>query len=162
MPNKSKVIYAGTFDPITYGHIDIVARAAQLFDEVIVAVASDTKKNVLFNANERIELAQVTLRKYANVSVRGFSGLLVNFAREMNVFTILRGLRAVTDFEYEFQLANINRKMESHMETVFLTPAEQYSYISSSMVREIAELGGDVSAFVPEEVLEKLREKFAI
>lgn len=153
----NKIIYPGTFDPITKGHVDIIERALRLFDEVIVAVAANVKKDSSLSLDQRAKLVQQVLKKYDRVRVEKFSGLLIDFAREQNVFVTLRGLRAVSDFEYEFQLANTNRALDHRLETVFLTPAEQYAYISSSMVREIASLGGDISTFVPQEVYEFLR-----
>lgn len=149
---STTVIYPGTFDPVTNGHIDLVQRAASLFDHVIVAIAANTNKSPFFALDERIKLASDALSDIENVEVCGFDTLLVNFAHSRNANVILRGLRAVSDFEYEFQLANMNRKLAPEIETIFLTPAEQFSYISSSLVREIAALGGDVSAFVPENV----------
>jgi len=141
-------IYPGTFDPITNGHTDLVIRASKLFDRVIVAVAINPGKQPLFSLDERVELARQSLRELDNVEVCGFEGLLVDVATEMKAGVILRGLRAVSDFEHEFQLASMNRKMQPEIETMFLTPAEQFTYISSSLVREIARLGGDVSDFV--------------
>ena len=145
-------VYPGTFDPITNGHADLVRRAASLFDEVIVAVAcGDSKKN-FFSFDQRIELVQQTLRRQPRIRVVGFSRLLVDFAEHMNARIIVRGLRAVSDFEYEFQLAGMNRRLNSGIESVFLMPDEEYTYISSSLVREIANLGGDISGFVSPEV----------
>ena len=141
-------IYPGTFDPITNGHIDLVHRASKLFEHVIVAVAINPTKTPAFNLAERVVLAKKTLADLPNVEVCGFEGLLVDIAREKQAQVIIRGLRAVSDFEHEFQLAGMNRHMEPNVETMFLTPAEQFSYISSSLVREVAALGGDVSAFV--------------
>ncbi len=150
------IIYPGTFDPITKGHVDLVKRSLQLFDKVIVGVASDTKKETAFTAQERVALAEKALAKFNNVEICTFSGLLVHFAQRKKVRAILRGLRAVSDFEYEFQLATANRQLNAEIETIFLTPAEQYTFISSSMVREIAMLGGDVSSFVPKNVAKAL------
>lgn len=141
-------IYPGTFDPITYGHIDLVNRAATLFDKVIVAIAINPGKQPVFTLEERVALAQETLQSLDNVEVRGFEGLLVHEALNMGANVIIRGLRAVSDFEYELQLATMNRRMESKVETLFLTPAENLSFVSSSLVKEIAVLGGDVSEFV--------------
>lgn len=141
-------LYPGTFDPVTNGHADLVARAAPLFDRVIVAVARNTGKQPSFNHADRIELARLALDGQDNVEVRGFDTLLAHFVEEIGAQVILRGLRAVSDFEYEFQLASMNRHLIPDTETLFLTPAEQYSFISSSLVREIAQLGGDVSGFV--------------
>ena len=143
-----KVVYPGTFDPITCGHEDLIRRAALLFDEVIVAVADNQNKQSYFTLEERVNMAQQVLASFANVTVVGFSGLLMNFVREQKAGIVLRGLRAVSDFEYEFQLAGMNRNLNPDVETLFLTPAEQYMFISASMVREIALLGGDVGPFV--------------
>lgn len=152
-------IYPGTFDPITKGHSDLVERSARLFDRVIVAVAAKPGKQPVFSLEERLDLAQTVLGNYSNVEVCGFDGLLVNFAREKGANIIIRGLRAVSDFEYEFQLAGMNRKLADDIETLFLTPAEQYTYISSSLVREVASLGGDVSPFVHEKIVAELARK---
>ena len=153
----STAVYPGTFDPITNGHTDLVERAARLFDRVIVAVAANPGKNTAFSLDERIALAREVLGHLDSVRIEGFDSLLVEFAREHGAGVILRGLRAVSDFDYEFQLAGMNRRLASDIETIFLTPAEQYSYISSSLVREIAGLGGDVSPFVHAKVGAALR-----
>jgi len=145
---NTTAIYPGTFDPITNGHIDLVVRASKLFDRVIVAIAINPSKEPAFTLEERVALAKQTLAGIDNVEVCGFQGLLIDVAQQKGAKVILRGLRAVSDFEYEFQLAGMNRKMQPDVETMFLTPAEQYTYISSSLVREIATLGGDVSEFV--------------
>ena len=157
--SQHTAIYPGTFDPITVGHTDLVERAARLFDKVVVAVAKGTVKTPFFNLEERIQLASEALAGFANVEVCGFDSLLVEFMRECQASVIVRGLRAVSDFEYEFQLASMNRHLRSDIETVFLTPAEQYSYISSSLVREIAVLGGDISPFVPANVVAAIRNR---
>jgi pantetheine-phosphate adenylyltransferase len=154
------VVYPGSFDPITNGHSDLIARAAHLFDRVVVAVARDSAKDSTFSSDERVALAQSVCEGMANVDVVAFSGLLVDFARAAEVHVIMRGLRAVSDFEYEFQLAGMNRRMAPDIETLFLTPAEQYAYISSSLVKQIARLGGDVSAFVSPTVHAALRQRF--
>ncbi|MDP1775659.1 MAG: pantetheine-phosphate adenylyltransferase, partial [Moraxellaceae bacterium] len=146
---STRVIYPGTFDPITNGHKDLVERAARLFDEVVVAVAASEKKKPLFSVEERVHLAQEVVAHLPNVRVVGFDKLLSFFVDDMEANVVLRGLRAVSDFEYEFQLANMNRQLNRDFETVFLTPSEHLSFISSSLVREIAILGGDVSQFVP-------------
>ena len=153
-------IYPGTFDPMTNGHVDLVLRAAKRFDQVLVAVAGSGSKTPCFTLDKRIELAEAALGQCGNVRVKGFSGLLVKFAQQEKAGVILRGLRAVSDFEYEFQLASMNRRLAPEVETMFLTPDEGYTFISSSLVREIASLGGDVSAFVPEAVQGALRERF--
>ncbi len=154
-------IYPGTFDPITDGHIDLIARASKLFHKVIVAVAVNQGKTPLFSLEERAGLAKEVTAHFANVTIIGFDNLLVDCAREQGANVVLRGLRAVSDFEYEFQLAGMNRRLSPELETMFLTPAEQYVFISSSMIREIAKLKGDVSSFVPECVEKRLKEKFA-
>lgn len=141
-------IYPGSFDPITNGHTDLVQRAARLFDRIIVAVAANPKKKPLLPLDERVELARQVLVGLDNVEVCGFDTLLADYVRQRGAQVILRGLRAVSDFEYEFQLASMNRRLNSEVETLFLTPSENYTYISSSLVKEIAELGGDVSEFV--------------
>ena len=157
---KNSVIYPGTFDPVTNGHVDLAERAARLFDRVVFAIAHSPKKTPFFTLDERINLSEEALTHLSNVSVMGFSGLLIDFARDQNTECVLRGLRAVADFEYEFQLANMNRAMYKEFESVFLTPSEHLSYISSSLVREIAELGGDISQFVPVNVATALKNKF--
>ena len=154
------VVYPGTFDPITNGHIDLAQRACRLFDHVIVAIADSKNKQPLFSIEERVKQVKHVLSDLDNVEVRGFSGLLVDFVKTTGANGIVRGLRAVSDFEYEFQLANMNRALSPHMESLFLTPAEHLSYISSTLVREIASFGGDVSQFVPPFVATALQEKF--
>ena len=154
------VIYPGTFDPITNGHIDLVERAARLFDHVVLAIAHSEKKSPLFSLEERIELCEQTLTHLDNIEVCGFSNLLTDFAKSRGANCVLRGLRAVADFEYEFQLANMNRAMYPEFESVFLTPSEHLSYISSSLVREIAGLQGDITPFVPALVAAALQRKF--
>lgn len=154
------VLYPGTFDPITNGHFDLIQRAARLFDKVIVSVAKSEGKNPLFNVQQRVELVKEVVKDISNVEVCGFSGLLVDFAVEKKANALLRGLRAVSDFEYEFQLALMNRRLAPKLESLFLTPAEQHSFISSTLVREVAELGGDVTEFVPEAVQNALKNKY--
>jgi pantetheine-phosphate adenylyltransferase len=145
---KRRALYPGTFDPITNGHQDLVRRAASLFDHVIVAIAANPNKTPLFSLEERVDLARRVLHDLSNVEVLGYSGLTVDFARQNKVGVVIRGLRAVSDFEFEFQLANMNRHVAREIETVFLTPQEQFTFISSTLVREIAILGGDVHEFV--------------
>lgn len=157
---NNKAIYPGTFDPITNGHTDIIKRASQLFDQVVVAIASSSVKNPVFGLKRRIELARLVLKKYPNVQVVGFDTLLIEFARQHQANIIIRGLRAVSDFEYEFQLAGMNRKLDTNIETVFLTPSEQYTYLSSTLVREIAQLGGPVEQFVDPLIQEALKAHF--
>lgn len=159
---NGKAIYPGTFDPITNGHVDLIVRGAQLFNHLIVAVAPNRAKKPLFSVGERIALVEDALSdlNLPNIEVRGFDTLLVTFARQVGARILIRGLRAVSDFEYEFQLAGMNRRLAPELETVFLTPAEQYAFLSSSMVREIAGLGGDVSPFVDARVEHALRGKF--
>jgi len=152
-------VYPGTFDPITNGHTDLIQRAAKMFDTLTVAIATNPRKQPMFVHETRIQLAQEALTDCHNVIVRGFNGLLVDFVRSLNASVILRGLRAVSDFEYEFQLAGMNRRLAPDIETVFLTPAEQYAYISSSMIKEVASLGGDISGCVSANVLAALTEK---
>jgi pantetheine-phosphate adenylyltransferase len=153
-------IYPGTFDPITNGHLDLITRAAKLYDKVIVAVAANKSKTPLFTLDERVDLVNKVITPFTNVSVIGFNNLLVDCAKDNNATVIMRGLRAVSDFEYEFQLAGMNRRLAPELETVFLTPAEQYEFISSSMIREIAQLHGNVSCFVPDIVQQALIKKF--
>jgi pantetheine-phosphate adenylyltransferase len=143
-----KAVYPGTFDPITLGHQDLVRRASALFDKVVVGIAVSEAKRPFFQLDERIRLAREVLKPYRNVTIAGFGGLLMDFVRAQKAQVILRGLRAVSDFEYEFQMAGMNRNLYPDVETVFLTPAEQYQFISATIVREIATLGGDVSTFV--------------
>ncbi|WP_169392165.1 MULTISPECIES: pantetheine-phosphate adenylyltransferase [Psychrobacter] len=155
----TKILYPGTFDPITNGHVDLVKRAIKLFDEVVIAVASGHHKKPLFDFDERVALVKTVFAEFPQVSVVGFEGLLVDFMRENGATAVLRGLRAMSDFEYEFQLANMNRELDEHFEAVFLTPAQNYSFISSTMIREIAKLGGDVNKFVPPCVAEAFTKK---
>ena len=156
--NPNRVIYPGTFDPITNGHTDLIERASHLFDHVIIAIASSHHKKPTFSLDKRISLAKTILAQNKKVEVVGFDSLLIEFARQCKANIILRGLRAVSDFEYEFQLAGMNRHLDGGIETVFMTPSAQFTYISSTLVREIAALGGDVSSFVHPEVLKALTE----
>ena len=156
---SSGVMYPGTFDPLTNGHAEIIQRAAGMFGRVIVAVAASPAKTPLFHLDERISLVEAVVGDVAGVSVAGYDGLTVDFAREHDLKAILRGLRAVSDFEYEFQLATMNRHLAPDVETVFLTPTEEFMFVSSSLVREIAAMGGDVSAFVDPHVLIALQQR---
>lgn len=157
----TKVVYPGTFDPITNGHIDLVNRAVKLFDEVVIAVAVGHHKQPMFDFEERVSLVKTVFHHLPQVSVVGFEGLLVEFMREQRATAVLRGLRAMSDFEYEFQLANMNRELDDNFEAVFLTPSQDYSFISSTMIREVAKLGGNVNKFVPECVLAGFAQKRA-
>lgn len=150
-------VYPGTFDPITNGHVDLVQRASPLFERLVVGVAESPAKGPALPLSLRVELARQALARFPNVEVRGFDGLLAHFVRDLGAGVLLRGLRAVSDFEYEFQLASMNRHLVPQAETLFLTPAEEYGFISSSLVREISRLGGDVSAFVPPAVAQALQ-----
>ena len=155
-----RAIYPGSFDPVTNGHLDVVERAGKLFDEVIVAVAQNDEKQPLFSLGERLDMLKQTVGKLANVRIAQFDGLLVEFARVEKANAVIRGLRAVSDFEFEFQMALMNRKLEGSVETIFLMPKEEYTYLSSRLVKEIARLGGDVSKFVPGVVATGLGTKF--
>jgi pantetheine-phosphate adenylyltransferase len=154
-------IYPGSFDPITYGHIDIIERSGRLFDNVIVSILTNSQKEPLFSVDDRIEVMREILKpRFPNVEVDVFHGLLVDYAREKHAQVIVRGIRAVTDFEYEFQMALMNRRLSPEIETVFMMPAEKYSYLSSRLVKEIAELGGSVTGLVPEIVETRLKQRF--
>ena len=153
-------IYPGTFDPITHGHLDVLARATKLFERVTVALALDTTKAPLFSAAERTAMIEANVSRYKNVSIVSFSGLLVNFAREQKAAAIIRGLRALSDFEFEFNMALMNRHLEGDIETIFVMPNEQFSYTSSSLVKQVAKYGGDVSHFVPPNVAAALRKAY--
>lgn len=157
---KHIAVYPGTFDPVTNGHIDLVERSLTIFDEVIVAVAANPKKRPLFSLEERIEMFKKVVSRLRRVRIEGFDGLLVDYVREKKAVGIIRGLRAVSDFEYEMQMALMNRRLDSKIETVFLMPSEEYSFITSTIVREAASYGGDVSSLVPAVVVNKLRKKF--
>lgn len=156
-----RAIYPGSFDPVTTGHLDVLDRAARLFDEVIVAVAYNDQKQALFSSEERVTLLKGATEGLKNVRVERFDGLLVEFAKQQEAGAVIRGLRAVSDFEFEFQMALMNRKLEPEIETIFLTPREEYTYLSSRLVKEIARLGGNVDPFVPPSVAEALRTRFA-
>lgn len=155
-----KVIYPGTFDPVTNGHIDIVKRAIDLFDEVVVTVAKNPGKTPLFTTVERVEMLNESLKDYPQVHVDSFDGLVVDHAQELGAVGIIRGLRAISDFEYEFQMALMNRKLNESMRTIFLMPHEKFTYLNSTIIRNLAQFQGDVSDFVPKVVEEKLKEKF--
>lgn len=154
-------IYPGSFDPVTFGHLDVISRAAHLFESVIVAVATGEGKHPLFSVSDRIQMLKESTADTPAVEVVPLNGLLVDFARERGVFTVIRGLRAVSDFEFEFQMALMNRKLESRLETVFLTPKEDYTYLSSRIVKEVARLGGNVSPFVPAPATRMLKASLA-
>lgn len=156
---KNIAVYPGTFDPITFGHIDLIERAARMFDQVIVAIAANSNKKPVFSLQERVELGSHVLSNHKNVEIVGFDNLLTEFMTARGANIILRGLRAVSDFDYEFQLAGMNRRLAPKIESLFLMPGENYTYISSSFVREIASLGGDVTQFVPENVVKALKIK---
>src|SRR3954471_10323454 len=156
-----RAVYPGTFDPITNGHEDLIQRASRLFDEIVVGVAHSQAKRPFFSLDERVALAKEVLEPYKNVTVLGFSGLLSEFLKEQDATVILRGLRAVSDFEYEFQLAGMNRRLAPGVETLFLTPSDKYLFLSATIVREIAMLGGDISAFVHPVTAEQMRAKTA-
>ncbi|MGF1737988.1 pantetheine-phosphate adenylyltransferase [Photobacterium satsumensis] len=157
----TRVIYPGTFDPITNGHLDLIERAAAMFDHVVVGIAFSPSKKPLFDLKERVELAQQITQHLPNVDIVGFSGLLVDFAKEYQANILVRGLRAVSDFEFEFQLANMNRRLMPELETVFLTPSEENSFISSTIVKEVALHKGDVSQFVDPVICEALQKKLS-
>ncbi|MBI5893219.1 MAG: pantetheine-phosphate adenylyltransferase [Deltaproteobacteria bacterium] len=153
-------IYPGTFDPITNGHLDIIERGQKLFDEMIVAVAESPRKGTLFSIEERVSMIKTATKKYKNVSVESFKGLLIDYVHKKNAGVILRGLRVISDFEYEFQMALTNRKLAHDIETVFMMTKEEYAYVSSRFIKEIARLGGNLKGFVPQNVSKKLKEKY--
>jgi pantetheine-phosphate adenylyltransferase len=159
---KKTAIYPGTFDPVTFGHIDVLERAAKIFETVIISVAKSSGKNTLFTIDERIQMIRKAVKNPSNIKVESFGNLLVDYAKSKKAGVIVRGLRAVSDFEYEFQLALTNRKIAPDIETVFLMPNEKYSFISSTFVKEIAKFGGDVSPFVPKPVAVFLKRKFIV
>lgn len=156
-----RAVYPGTFDPITNGHLDLVERASQIFDEVVIGVSENPRKQKLFNLKERIALAEEVTQSIGNVVVRGFDGLLIDFMQDSESHIVLRGLRALSDFEFEFHLASANKRLNPDIETIFMTPAESNHFISSSLVKEIAQYGGDINSFVPVHVAEQLRAKYA-
>ncbi|MBX3650405.1 MAG: pantetheine-phosphate adenylyltransferase [Burkholderiales bacterium] len=156
---NNKAVYPGTFDPMTLGHEDLVRRAARLFGHVVLAVADSRTKRPMFTLAERIDIARDTLKDVKNVSVEGFSGLLMDFVRKHKATVVVRGVRAVTDFDYEFQLAGMNRKLHPEVETVFMTPGEEYMFLSATLVREISVMGGDVSKFVSPAIAARLKTK---
>ncbi len=162
MQRVRRAIYPGSFDPVTNGHLDVIKRAVKIFDEVIVAVAHNDQKQGLFTTDERVALLKETTRDTPTVKVTQFDGLLVNFALRQQATAVIRGLRAISDFEFEFQMALMNRKLEQSIETLFLMPKEEYTYLSSRIVKEIARLGGNVDAFVPPPVAESLGQKFTV
>jgi pantetheine-phosphate adenylyltransferase len=158
----SRIVYPGTFDPITNGHLDVVTRALHLFDEVVLAIAADSTKKPLFSLEERKKLAEASMGALgARVRVVIFQGLLIDFVQQQDAKAILRGLRAISDFEFEFQMALMNRKLEDKIETIFLMPKDTYTYLSSTIIKEVGRLGGDISAFVPPVVEASMRRKFA-
>lgn len=158
---QKTAVYPGTFDPITNGHIDLIRRATHVFDKIVVGIAANPDKQPLFDLDQRVQLASTVLKDSPQVEVCGFSGLLVDFARDQHAVAVLRGLRAVSDFEFEFQLASMNRHLDPELESIFLTPAEQFSFISSALVREVASLGGDVSQFVHPMVKDALEARYS-
>ena len=153
-------VYPGTFDPITRGHTDIVSRSLGIFDRLVVAVAPNPRKGALLSLEDRVELAKIATKGFPNVEVESFNGLLVEYVRQRGAHAIIRGLRAVSDFEHEFQMALLNRKLDEQLETVFLMPSEEYSYLTSSIVKELALFGGELEAFLIPEVANRLREKY--
>ena len=154
-----QAVYAGTFDPLTYGHLDLIERSAEIFEKLTIAVADDTPKKTLFSADERVEMITEVVKDYDNIEIEKFNGLLIHYARDKGVKLLIRGLRAYSDFEYEFQMALTNRKMAPEIETLFMMPKEIHSYVSSSAVREVSSLGGDTSQFVPACVQERVLDK---
>jgi pantetheine-phosphate adenylyltransferase len=158
---KVTAVYPGTFDPITNGHLDIIGRGVGLFDQIIVALLKNADKEPLFSLEERLEVVASVVKRFPNVRVESFDGLLIDYARSRGARAIVRGLRALSDFEYEFQMALMNRRMGPDLETVFMMPSEAYSYVSSRLVKEVVGLGGDVTGLVPQEVLDRLKARYA-
>ena len=159
---KLTAVYPGTFDPITNGHLDILSRGGRMFDRIIVAILRNPDKDPLFPLEERAEILKAVVSRWANVEVESFDGLLVDFARKRGAQVIVRGLRALSDFEYEFQMTLMNQRLEPGIQTVFMMPSEAYSYVSSRLVKEVARLGGDVTGLVPAEVVARLKKRFAV
>ena len=157
-----RAIYPGSFDPVTFGHLDIIKRSSRLFDEIIVGVLNNSQKNALFSIDERVNMIKELTREYPNVRVDSFDGLLVDYAKEVDATVIIRGLRAVTDFEYELQIAQVNHVQNASLETIFLTTSLNYSYLSSTVVREFASHGGDISRFVPAEIIPLIEDKYNV
>ncbi|MBF0522828.1 MAG: pantetheine-phosphate adenylyltransferase [Candidatus Omnitrophica bacterium] len=155
-------IYPGTFDPLTYGHLDVIKRACHIYDKVIVAVAKDSRKKLLFSWEDRVEMVQQSTKGIKNLKVEVFSGLVIEFAKKNNVNVLIRGLRMISDFEYELQMALTNRRLDGSIETIFLMPSEGYSFLSSSLIKEALQLGADISSFVPKVVEKKLKEKLCL
>ncbi|OLD66492.1 MAG: pantetheine-phosphate adenylyltransferase [Acidobacteria bacterium 13_1_40CM_2_68_10] len=158
---KLTAVYPGTFDPITNGHLDILSRGGRMFDRIIVAILRNPEKDPLFPLDERVEILKAAVSRWSSVSVESFDGLLVDFARARGAQVIVRGLRALSDFEYEFQMTLMNQRLEPGIQTVFMMPSEAYSYVSSRLVKEVARLGGDVSGLVPPDVVSRLKRRFA-
>jgi len=158
---KVTAVYPGTFDPITNGHLDIIGRGVGLFDEIIVALLKNADKEPLFSLDERLEIVASVVKRFQKVRVESFDGLLIDYARSRGARAIVRGLRALSDFEYEFQMALMNRRLGPDLETVFMMPSETYSYVSSRLVKEVVGLGGDVTGLVPQEVLDRLKARYA-
>jgi len=154
-------IYPGTFDPLTNGHLDLIARGAKIFDELVVAILRNEEKEPLFTVIDRVEMLTEETREYSNVRIATFDGLLVDFARELGAKAVLRGIRAISDYEYEFQMAMMNRRLAPELETIFMMPAEKYSYVSSRLVKQVVHLGGSVEGLVPPLVLQRLKARVA-
>lgn len=156
---KVKAIYPGSFDPTTNGHLDVIARAARIFDHLVVAVLNNSEKSALFSVPERVAMLSESTQQFDNVSVATFNGLMVDFARQQQAHAVVRGIRAISDYEYEFQMALMNRRLAPELETVFMMPAEKYSYVSSRLIKEVFRLGGSIDGLVPPNIVERLRER---